>query len=841
MPSPASRNPAPAARRRARRGRRIAVGLLAAGVLAYVTLPAWLPIERLREQIVAELQRTLDGRITVGPVRVSWSGGIEIEDVRVSDGGAEREPLLAMARVALPFDPLSLALGRGPRWLQIDAPRLAALIDAQGRLRTISARPARGGRACELRLTDVRLHVSDERSGATAELALGDVHLSPPDAAGELTLDVHGRAGGRSGGLFASNAVFSPPPGAPSADSASAAAGQGLSGHGTITWDTLDLAALPLQLVPGWHGQSLRGNCSGSVTVSVSPQLEQAFAIALDLRDLAWTAPASAPAPAPAWQLATARLAARGVWQPTGDRIALEELTVALPGVELHGRPTAGPKSPVLELITAQAPRWRAGLSGHLVDLAAHRARLPASWVRWLFPSETAAATPLGPAPLDFDLNLAGGADEWRWDVNAFVRWPAAGTSTDAVERGRVALRGRGRLNRATSWLDLSEFTVVSADARLGGAASVPMPASLATAAADDVAAGAWLQDVWRRGTIRVEAEIPDAAWVESNLAGRVVAAPAHVQGPMTLTATMRPTDAGTRVELSLATRPGWTGALPGWLEVPAGSGLHAQLAATYRRDRDGWIDDLTTAVEIGTAGSSRSLPPRRRACGSPSAAPRRRRSAGQRLPRRFRSRSSRAALERRAVAGTLPARGRSAAPWRRARLDRQPDRRRRRATDRQRPACRLGRHDVGGALASRRCGRCRVARSPHSRAAGQARRSAGPRPARILVRPPSRAGPASVPRPRRGRRRRRHARPPDRRRPLELRRRSARRRRGPAAAHLSGAGDADRGCGAARRPAGPHRGHRRGRSVRMVCPGRCDEAGRAHRRADFGRRRVAG
>ena len=155
------------------RGCAIAVGVV---LLAYVLLPWWLPMERIRDRIVETLSQELGREVSIGHLRVAWGDGVEIGQITIRrrEGFGEGD-LLRVRRVNLPFAPIRMAFGRLGH-LSVDGVEAYLVGRDDGRINFEDLLDPRKQSDelgfTEVRLGDARCHLLSETDEGLAESVL---------------------------------------------------------------------------------------------------------------------------------------------------------------------------------------------------------------------------------------------------------------------------------------------------------------------------------------------------------------------------------------------------------------------------------------------------------------------------------------------------------------------------------------------------------------------------------------------------------------------------------------------------------------------------------------------
>ncbi len=114
---------------------RAAVMVLLVVGAAYVSLPWWLPVETIRRNIRDDLSRQLGLPVEVGPVSISWSGGVEIDGLKIaSPEGFLPGPMIHIERIRCDFSPLEMAVNNRIPWMVLERTYVTIQADREGNL-----------------------------------------------------------------------------------------------------------------------------------------------------------------------------------------------------------------------------------------------------------------------------------------------------------------------------------------------------------------------------------------------------------------------------------------------------------------------------------------------------------------------------------------------------------------------------------------------------------------------------------------------------------------------------------------------------------------------------------
>jgi hypothetical protein len=118
-------------------GQRVVRSLAVLGillVLAYATIPLWLPVEALRTYFAGEMSRQMGVPVTIDRIVCTWEGGVEIYGLNISSPESfGPEPVVRVEHIQADFSPLTYFLvHKDIEWMEISQPKLAVRFDSQG-------------------------------------------------------------------------------------------------------------------------------------------------------------------------------------------------------------------------------------------------------------------------------------------------------------------------------------------------------------------------------------------------------------------------------------------------------------------------------------------------------------------------------------------------------------------------------------------------------------------------------------------------------------------------------------------------------------------------------------
>lgn len=563
----------------ARRTRRVSLrrlrwsglGLLVGLAVLYALLPWLIPKRWLADRIAADIARAMNRATRIDTLAISWTEGVTIAGLTIDRReGFGQGPFVRVRRVQTEFSPLAALLGRPIAQLRLSEPEVWVVIITEDGVQRLNIADL-GQEGTEHAPTgawsavNAAIHIVEETfppgaEGSMPAASSNGVSLRLGQLACHLDAET-GRARWEIRGQAPSGPLTTPASSRPSViDGVSTDGaltmpklkkGAKLRGGGRVSWQRLDLATLPVHLLPGSTVRRLTGLSEGSLDVRVHEDLQLDVEFRTTLSDVAvYHRDHDQPD-----RLSTASLAATGRWNPSADVLLFSQLDCRLPGVHVRTRERPD-----------QQPIYLALRGERLVDMDLIGAVTEVERLRRSLPKLDHL---LGP-----DTETSGACDfELRWRrmttgdrlTLALDATQAHITHADAVrsEAGQPAsVRVDLSANREMDTLDLREI-----DARLGALnvrAGGRIP--LSAIGVGDRSGKRNEEDAWERvlrearGEIRIETQ--SAEQIRRCLP--VLDEPLHdvqLSGPMALT-------------LSVGPEQGEGTALRGYLDVPAASGL---------------------------------------------------------------------------------------------------------------------------------------------------------------------------------------------------------------------------------------------------------------------------
>jgi len=292
---------------------------------AYFTLPFWAPVGLIKRHLARKMSRQTRLPVEIGNLRLSWSRGIELTDLRIgSPPGFSDGPMIAVDHIRADFSPLDMFVRKQIAWMEIRGPRVLIDIDADGNVNLApledlqfdanARRISVNDGAAVLRLPqhhqELHLQVSNVEylSGRVHKLGRVTVSATLGQAGGGAPVGVR-LAAGSSETPVAADAVFN--------------------------FANVDLAQLPLAKLLGLPLRKLSGICRGSVNLQINRRgVVDQFSFSVRVRDLDVQ-----PTDGPAFPVIDeAHLRITAAYDPIAGHLDVQSASIRLPGMDLAGR-----------------------------------------------------------------------------------------------------------------------------------------------------------------------------------------------------------------------------------------------------------------------------------------------------------------------------------------------------------------------------------------------------------------------------------------------------------------------------------------------------------------------
>ena len=300
-------------------------GLVALGLSgAYVTLPYWVPTGLLRSYLVGEMSRQMGVNVHIGSVSLSWSGGIEIQQLQIdSPEGFCTEPMVRIDRIRSELSPVNMLVHKRFGWMVLESPKVFVHVRQDGEVNFsplsklhFEADPRRitvSQADAMIRLPGndklLRVRVSDAEYVAGRINKLGRVTVSAMlDQEGTpAPVSLRLAAGGQE--IVAADAIFN--------------------------FSNIDMDQLNLPKLLGLPLKKLSGLSRGSLNLQINHQgVVDQFSFNLLIRNL--DVQPSVGAKLPIIDEAGIRIVA--AYDTLTERLDIQSLSIRLPGIDLAGR-----------------------------------------------------------------------------------------------------------------------------------------------------------------------------------------------------------------------------------------------------------------------------------------------------------------------------------------------------------------------------------------------------------------------------------------------------------------------------------------------------------------------
>ncbi|MGQ9651623.1 MAG: hypothetical protein ACUVXJ_16065 [Phycisphaerae bacterium] len=383
---------------------RVCLLLIVVTVIAYATLPYWLPAAWLARQFENRLSMDLSREVHIGAIRIGWRHGVSIENVTIAERSGQPDELLArIGRIACGFTPLTtLRTGRVDR-LEIIEPEIWLAFDDEGRLISLQDLGARsthrsGFPTWEYRIRRASCHLRMPTLVQTFRIDDLTCRIDKPagilEVSGQTVIDRNdpdlNSGETATARLLVDGRVITP----------KLRKDMMLHGQAHIEWEGLAITDLPLLVAMHFPMEQLDGSTDGKLTFSVQPDLQIDYDLSITLKGVqilkkGTTQPAQVP---------DARFMGRGLWDPPTDRLALYQFDYETQAVHLRGAGNAD--QPALAMDPAGDTPLTVRLTGRVKDWIALSREFP-DVAKW-----TQSATTRLEGSADVSLNLTRRQDD---------------------------------------------------------------------------------------------------------------------------------------------------------------------------------------------------------------------------------------------------------------------------------------------------------------------------------------------------------------------------------------------------------------------------------------------
>ena len=249
-------------------------------LIAYVTIPWWLPKDWLRGQIIVQLQNDFGRPVSLAGLEVSWRSGVVLRDLRIYQtdkfGGGD---FVRIEQVSFPLTPITTIVRRRIGRLELNDTRVSIVRNEQGELNLDDLRlPQPTLEIGQVACNGTTVLLINRRSNHVAEVRLPAVDVCMDSPRGSIRAFVSGHgayrpADGRSRNLgdFSVTAdVLDPTVQLDANGPGSAGSRQG--GRVRLSWQTVDLASLTMNDWPELRPLGLlavAGTCGGQLDLQL--------------------------------------------------------------------------------------------------------------------------------------------------------------------------------------------------------------------------------------------------------------------------------------------------------------------------------------------------------------------------------------------------------------------------------------------------------------------------------------------------------------------------------------------------------------------------------------------
>lgn len=302
---------------------RYAVVLAIFLMMAYVSLPIWLPTHWLKNRIAGDLARQTGLPVRIAGLSTSWRRGVRIDRLEIGESSEqEGQSMILVPQIRASFDPLRYVLEKKIDWMEIDQPSAAVRIDSEGNLNLAPLSKMES----DITVTQLTVH----RATATLELA---------DQSQRLSMRINnvqylaGRAN-EIGRITVSALLVQEEKDAPINLRIDARHGQPVAADLVFNFAHIDLAKLPIASLLDLPLEQLEGTLRGELSLQITLQggVEQ-FHFNANIDNLN-AQPLDGPE-LPLIKQAGFRIDAR---YPFAGLLDVESASIRLPGIDLAGQ-----------------------------------------------------------------------------------------------------------------------------------------------------------------------------------------------------------------------------------------------------------------------------------------------------------------------------------------------------------------------------------------------------------------------------------------------------------------------------------------------------------------------
>ncbi len=121
---------------------RAGVFVFAALAVLYATLPWWAPRQYLADKIARDLSDVLSVPVSISSLKMSWSEGVTVSDVRIGNGdGFGEGDMVVVETLRCDLSPIRMLWTGGLKWMELTGVRLDVVFDRDGQANVAALGP----------------------------------------------------------------------------------------------------------------------------------------------------------------------------------------------------------------------------------------------------------------------------------------------------------------------------------------------------------------------------------------------------------------------------------------------------------------------------------------------------------------------------------------------------------------------------------------------------------------------------------------------------------------------------------------------------------------------------
>ncbi|MCK4626586.1 MAG: hypothetical protein KAV00_14805, partial [Phycisphaerae bacterium] len=121
---------------------RAGVFVFAAMAVLYATLPWWAPRQYLADKIARDLSDILSVPISISSLKMSWSEGVTVSDVRIGNGdGFGEGDMVVVETLRCDLSPIRMLWTGRLKWMELTGVRLDVVFDKDGQANVAALEP----------------------------------------------------------------------------------------------------------------------------------------------------------------------------------------------------------------------------------------------------------------------------------------------------------------------------------------------------------------------------------------------------------------------------------------------------------------------------------------------------------------------------------------------------------------------------------------------------------------------------------------------------------------------------------------------------------------------------